>query len=61
MIFSKNRITNNINTIQVNKSETMSYMIETINGFETVKSVGNEAQIIDKFEKKYVKFLTLII
>lgn len=57
MIFSKNRITNNINTIQVNKSETMSYMIETINGFETVKSVGNEAQIIDKFEKKYVKFL----
>ena len=32
-------------------------MIETINGFETVKSVGNEAQIIDKFEKKYVKFL----
>lgn len=57
MIFSKNRITNNINTIQVNKSETMSYMIETINGFETVKSVGNEVQIIDKFEKKYVKFL----
>ena len=57
MIFSKNRITNNINTIQVNKSETKSYMIETINGFETVKSVGNEAQIIDKFEKKYVKFL----
>lgn len=57
MIFSKNRITNNINTIQVNKSETMSYMIETINGFETVKSVGNEAQIIDKFEKKYVEFL----
>lgn len=57
MIFSKNRIINNINTIQVNKSETMSYMIETINGFETVKSVGNEIQIIDKFEKKYVKFL----
>lgn len=57
MIFSKNRITNNINTIQVNKSETMSYMIETINGFETVKSVRNETQIIDKFEKKYVKFL----
>lgn len=57
MIFSKNRIINNINTIQVNKSETMSYMIETINGFETVKSGGNETQIIDKFEKKYVKFL----
>lgn len=57
MIFSKNRIIKNINTIQVNKSETMSYMIETINGFETVKSVGNETQIIDKFEKKYVKFL----
>ena len=57
MIFSKNRIINNIKTIQVNKSETMSYMIETINGFETVKSVGNETQIIDKFEKKYVKFL----
>lgn len=57
MIFSKNRIINNINIIQVNKSETMSYMIETINGFETVKSVGNEAQIIDKFEKKYVKIL----
>ena len=57
MIFSKNRIINNIKKIQVNKSETMSYMIETINGFETVKSVGNETQIIDKFEKKYVKFL----
>lgn len=56
MIFSKNRIINNINTIQVNKSETMSYMIETINGFETVKSVGNEAQIIDKFEKNMLNF-----
>lgn len=47
-----------IKKIQVKKSESTSYMIETISGFETVKGTHLEECIKDKFEKKYVKFLT---
>ena len=47
-----------IRKIQVKKSESTSYMIETISGFETVKGTHLEECVKDKFEKKYVKFLT---
>lgn len=46
-----------IRKIQTKKSEATSYMIESISGFETVKGSHLEISVIDKFEKKYVKFL----
>ncbi|MBQ9071667.1 MAG: peptidase domain-containing ABC transporter [Bacilli bacterium] len=46
-----------IKKIQVKKSESTSYMVESISGFETVKGINLESSIIDKFEKKYVKLL----
>ena len=35
----------------------MSYMVESVSGFETVKGINIESNIIDKFEKKYVNLL----
>ena len=43
--------------IKTKKSESTSYMIETISGFETIKGTHLERSVKDKFEKKYVKFL----
>jgi len=43
--------------IKLKKSESTSYMIETISGFETVKGTHLEESVVEKFEKKYVKFL----
>lgn len=60
IIIFKNTINKNINDIQIKKSETMSYMIESISGFETVKSLGNEQKIITTFENKYVQLLKKI-
>ena len=34
-----------------------SYMYESINGFETVKGMNIESNIIDKFNNKYISFL----
>lgn len=46
-----------IKKIQIKKSESTSYMIESISGFETVKGSHLENSVIDKFEKKYVRLL----
>ena len=46
-----------IKKIKLKKSESTSYMIETISGFETVKGTHLEECVKDKFEKKYIKFL----
>ena len=46
-----------IRKMQIKKSESTSYMIESISGFETVKGSHLEGSVIDKFEKKYVKLL----
>lgn len=43
--------------IQNNKSKTMSYMIESITSFETVKGINIENEIIDNFEEKYNNLL----
>lgn len=56
MIF-KNTINNNINNIQIKKSETMTNMIESISSFETVKGISNEEKINTTFENKYVNLL----
>ena len=46
-----------IKKIQSKKGEVSSFMVESISGFETVKGLHLENNIIDKFEKKYVKLL----
>lgn len=46
-----------IKKIQRQKSEVTAYMIESINGFETIKGSHIEESIMNKFEKKYVKYL----
>ena len=46
-----------IRKIQSKRSETTSYMVESISGFETVKGSHLESSVINKFEKKYVKLL----
>lgn len=46
-----------IKKIKVKRSEAMSYMVEAISGFETVKGINIENNIISRFEKKYVKLL----
>lgn len=49
-----------IKKIQRQKSEVTAYMIESINGFETIKGSHIEESIMNKFEKKYVKYLKKI-
>ena len=46
-----------IRKIQIKKSESTSYMVETISGFETIKGTHLEESVKEIFEKKYVKFI----
>ena len=46
-----------INKIKIKRSESTSYMIEAISGFETVKGTNLEEDVKNKFEKKHVRFL----
>ncbi len=49
-----------IKSIQAKKGNTFSYMVESISGFETIKGLHIESKIKDRFEKKYVDYLTHI-
>ena len=57
IILFRRRFNDYIKKIQVEKSETTSFMVESIGGFETVKNMKIEDNIIDKFESKYIKLL----
>ena len=48
---------NYINECSDLKAEVTSYMVESINGYEYVKGCNKENKIINKFQKKYIKFL----
>lgn len=56
----KNTLTNDIAKVQEGKANLNSYMVESINGFETVKGLNIINYVNDKHEKKYVKFLKSI-
>ncbi len=58
MTLFKKIFENYIKKIQIKRSETNSYIIESISAFETIKGNHLENKIINRFEKKYVKFLT---
>ena len=52
------RIFNNyINDIKYKRSNYISHMIESISGYETIKGIHIENNIIKRFEKKYIDFL----
>ena len=53
----KNRFHNHIENITSLKATTTSFMVESINGFETVKGCNKEKKIIKAFENKYISFL----
>ena len=57
ILLFRNPFNDYIKRLQIKKSETTSYMIESISGFETVKGNHLENEAINKFEKKYVKLL----
>ena len=57
IILFRRRFNDYIKKIQVKKSEATSYMVESIGGFETVKNMNIEDDIISKFEKKYIRLL----
>ena len=57
IIMFRNPLKKNTEEIQEIKAETTSYMIESISGFETVKGINIENNVIIKFENKYVKFI----
>lgn len=61
IVLSKKTISNKTEDCYQNKSELVSYMQESINGFETVKGINIENKIIKKHELKYVKYLKSII
>ena len=45
------------NKNQTNSAKIESYLIETINGYETIKNLSNESKIYEKMENLYVEAL----
>lgn len=60
ILIFKNPLRKNAEEIQELKANTTSYMIESISGFETVKGINIEKNIINNFENKYVKLIKKI-
>lgn len=56
LIFHKKTATL-IDTCQTQKAQTTSYMVESIEGFESIKGCNLERSILKKFESKYFTFL----
>ena len=55
------RIFNNyLVDVKYKRSDYISHMIESISGYETIKGIHIENNVINKFEKKYVGFLNKI-
>lgn len=57
IILTHKNINASIENTLKNKAEVNSYMTETIGGFETVKGIGIEENVIKKLNKKYALFL----
>lgn len=57
IITCKNKYNTLINEVQESKGEVNSCLVESLNGFETVKGIHIEKKTYDKFEKKYVSLL----
>ena len=60
LIFNK-PLNKNINECQIKKANTTSFMVESINGFESVKGSNLSKKIIEKFEYKYINMLNNLV
>lgn len=60
IILFKRKFNDYIKKIQISRGEATSFMVESISGFETIKGIHIEDKANTKFEKKYVKLLSLI-
>ncbi len=60
-IISKHFLNEKTERFYQEKASMTSYMFESINGFETVKGLNIEDNVIRNFEKKYVKYLKKIV
>ncbi len=58
-IFTK-FIKRNVENAQIKRAEYTSYMVESITGFESVKGLSMEKNVIDKFQNKYINYLKKI-
>ena len=59
--FTKKILKTKIEEYYQNKQQVISYMQETISGFETVKGINLENIIEKNYEKKYIKYLNKIV
>lgn len=60
IIIFKEKIENTIIMLQKEKANISSYLVESINGFETIKGLNLYNQFSCKFESKYINFLNQI-
>ena len=59
--FTKNILKDKIEEYYKSKQEMISYMQETISGFETVKGINLENIVENNYEKKYINYLNKIV
>ena len=46
---------------QQNQAKVNSFLVESLNNYESIKSMGNENKIINSLENKYSKFITKVL
>ena len=61
LILFKSSITKNIQNVNESHAISSSYMVEAISGFETVKGLSLENQVMNKYEKKHINELKNLI
>ena len=61
IIAFRNKLNNLIDTVTLNKADVTSYMVESINGYETLKGCNIENKIIYNFEGKYATYSNKIV
>ena len=61
IIIFKEKLENTIIMFQKEKANVSSFLIESINGFETIKGLNLYNQFTNKFESKYIKLLNQIV
>ena len=60
IVLFRKSFNNYIRKVQVKKGEATTFMVESISGFETIKGMHIEGNVEKKFEKKYVKLVSLV-
>ncbi len=56
LVIFKDNLSENIENATLTKAELTSFMVERINGYETIKGSCNERKTLQKYEEKYTKY-----